>query len=129
MDIVLMADMRKYDLLVNFCIAYKNILRKHRLMSLFNTSKLIQEATGLEINTLATDLVTGIDQLASRVSYNEIDAIIYLRDQDEPDYSIANVLLRACDNMNIPYASNMALAELLVLAIDRGDLAWRELLR
>lgn len=129
MDIVLMADMRKYDLLVNFCIAYKNILRKHRLMSLFNTSKLIQEATGLEINTLATDLVTGIDQLASRVNYNEIDAIIYLRDQDELDYSIANVLFRACDNMNIPYASNMALAELLVLAIDRGDLAWRELLR
>lgn len=129
MDIVLMADMRKYDLLINFCIAYKRILNEHRLISLFNTSHLIKEATSLNINTLATDMDAGIDQLASRVNYNEIDAIIYLRDQDISDYSAPNVLFRACDNKNVPYASNLAMAELLVLAIDRGDLDWRELLR
>lgn len=126
MNIVLMADMRKYDLLVNFCIAYKEILKRHRLTSLFNTSHLIRQHSGLDINTMATDTNSSVEQLAARVNYNEIDAIIYLRDQDIENYSGPNPLFRACDNKNVPYASNLAMAEILILAIDRGDLDWRE---
>ncbi|MDY5836178.1 MAG: methylglyoxal synthase [Eubacteriales bacterium] len=129
MKIVLMADMRKYDLLINFCIAYKQILQRQNLYSMFNTSHLISEATKLEINTMTTYSETNIEQLAARVNYNEIDAIIYLRDQDAPNYSLPNTLLRACDKQNVPYATNLAMAELLILAIDRGDLDWRELVK
>lgn len=129
MNIVLMADSRKNELLINFCIAYKQLLSKHTLISLFNTSQLISEATDLPLIGLSTDLVAGIDQIASRVTYNEIDAIIYLRDQLAPNYNLPNRLFRACDKQNIPLASNLAMAELLILAIDRGDLAWRELIK
>lgn len=129
MNIILMADSRKNDLLVNFCIAYRQILKQHHLISLFNTSRLIQNATRLPVTTLATDSDAGVEQLASRAHYNEIDSVIYLRDPDLKSYDSPNSLLRACDSNNIPFASNIASAEVLVLAIDRGDLDWRELIK
>ncbi|NLZ71074.1 MAG: methylglyoxal synthase [Clostridiaceae bacterium] len=129
MNIVLIADTRKYDLLVNFCIAYNQILEKHRLISLFNISRSIRENTDLTVETLATDISAGIEQLASKATYNEIDAVIYLRDTLLGTYDQPNSLLKSCDANSIPYATNVASAELLVLAIDRGDLDWRELLR
>ena len=78
---------------------------------------------------LAADLVSGLDQLASRAHYNEIDAVIYLRDPLLGEYDRPNSLMKACDTNSIPIATNIATAELLVLAIDRGDLDWRELVR
>lgn len=129
MNIILMADSRKNDLLVNFCIAYRQILKQHHLISLFNTSRLIQNATRLPVTTLATDSDAGVEQLASRAYYNEIDSVIYLRDPELQSYDSPNSLLRACDSNNIPFASNIATAEVLVLAIDRGDLDWRELIK
>lgn len=130
MNIVLMADARKNDLLINFCIAYKQILKKHTLISLFGSSPMIQAATQLPITRLTTEIHASIDQLASRVRYNEIDAVIYLRDMEGPLAAEGeNPLFTACDLHNIPYASNLATAEILILGIDHGDLEWRELLR
>lgn len=129
MNLVLLADHRKNELLVNFCIAYSPILSRHRMVSLFNTARLLRETAKLDIVGLATDLVSSMDQLASRAMYNEIDAVIYLRDPMLEVYDLPNALLRACDTNNIPMATNLATAELLVLALDRGDLDWRELVR
>ncbi|MEF9840585.1 MAG: methylglyoxal synthase, partial [Lachnospiraceae bacterium] len=58
-------------------------------------------------------------------------ALIFLRDplnpkSHEPD---VNDIVRTCDMHNIPIATNLATAELLVHAIDRGDLDWREMYR
>lgn len=129
MNIVLIADTRKYDLLVNFCIAYRQILSKHKLISLFNISRSIRENTDLEVKTLATDISASVEQLASKANYNEIDAVIYIRDPLLKSYDLPNSLLKSCDINNIPFATNIATAEVLVLAIDRGDLDWRELVR
>ncbi len=129
MNIVLIADTRKYDLLVNFCIAYRQILSKHKLISLFNISRSIRENTDLEVKTLATDISASVEQLASKANYNEIDAVIYIRDPLLKSYDLPNSLFKACDINNIPFATNIATAEVLVLAIDRGDLDWRELIR
>jgi methylglyoxal synthase len=35
-------------------------------------------------------------------------------------------LLRLCDVHNVPVATNIATAEALILALERGDLDWRE---
>ena len=129
MNVVLLADNRKNELLVNFCIAYSQILSRHELYSLFNTARLIRDAAKVQVTGLATDLVSGLDQLASRASYNEVDAVIYLRDTLIDEYDQPNALMKACDTNSIPIATNIATAELLVLAIDRGDLDWRELVR
>jgi methylglyoxal synthase len=129
MNIVLMADKRKNELLVNFCIAYRQILSKHSLLSIFNTARLIEQATDLDLIALPTEIDGTIGQLAAKANFNEIDAVIFLRDPSLLTYDSPNQLLRACDTNSIPFATNIATAEILVLAIDRGDLDWRELIR
>ncbi len=128
-NIVLLADNRKNELLVNFCIAYSQILGRHKMYSLINTARLIRDASRLNVVGLSTEIASSLDQLASRAMYNEIDAVVYLRDPLLDAYDAPNSLLRACDTNSIPVATNIATAELLVLAVDRGDLDWRDLVR
>jgi methylglyoxal synthase len=126
-NIVLLADNRKNELLVNFCIAYSQILARQSMFSLLNTARLIRDAAKLDVAGLSTEISGSLDQLASKAMFNEIDAVIYLRDPLLDAYDAPNALLRACDTNSIPVATNLATAEILVLAIDRGDLDWREL--
>ncbi len=128
MNIILLADNRKYDLLVNLCIAYTHIFEKHQLLSLFNIAHLIKEHSGLNIQSINADVAAGGQQLASLANYNEVDAVIYLRDPQAINYASGNDLLRACDINIIPYATNLASAEVLVMGIERGDLDWRTLI-
>jgi len=129
LKIVLLADHRKNELLVNFCIAFMRILEKHELVSVSNTARLVRSASNLDVVGLSADNSAGLEPLASRAMYNEIAAVIYLRDPMLDEYDLPNPLTRACDVNSIPYATNLATAEILVLAIDRGDLDWRKLLR
>lgn len=129
MKIVLLADSRKNELLVNFCIAYRQLLSKHDIYSMQNTAKLLQQSSEIDVFGLSMDYSGGFDQLASRAMFNELDAVIYLRDAQIGMYDQPNALLKACDYNNIPYATNLASAEILILAIDRGDLDWRDLIR
>ena len=128
MRIVLLADKGRTDLLVNFCIAYRNVLSGHELVSLVNTAQLIKDATDIRVFSLSEEMIVALEMLASRVLFNEVDSVIYLQDPKSADYNMTNPLMRACDMNNIPYATNMATAELLILALQRGDLEWRELL-
>ena len=127
MKIVLLAENRKVELLTNFCIAYKNILEKHELISVSHVAPAIKKFAGLNVKGIATDVNAGINQMAARAEYNELDAVIYLKNPQSSTYDAYNFIMKACDKNNIPYASNLASAEILVLAIDRGDLDWREL--
>lgn len=130
MRIVLLADSRKNELLINFCIAYKQLLKRHQLLSTLNLARLLEENVGLNVTGVPSDLVGGLGQITQRVSYNEIDAVIHLRDSKptSTEYmKYSQSLLDICDVNSIPYASNIATAEILILAIDRGDLDWREL--
>lgn len=130
MRIVLLADNRKNELLINFCIAYKQLLKRHQLLSTLNLARLLEENVGLNVTGVPSDLVGGLGQITQRVGYNEIDAVIHLRDtrQQSTEYNkYGRSLLDICDVNTIPYASNIATAEILILAIDRGDLDWREL--
>ena len=130
MRIVLLADNRKNELLIHFCIAYKQLLKRHQLLSTLNLARLLEENVGLNVTGVPSDLVGGLGQITQRVGYNEIDAVIHLRDtrQQSTEYNkYSRSLLDICDVNTIPYASNIATAEILILAIDRGDLDWREL--
>ena len=37
--------------------------------------------------------------------------------------------IRFCDKHNVPIATNLASAEMLIMGLQRGDLDWREMLR
>ncbi|MBP5260841.1 MAG: methylglyoxal synthase [Clostridiales bacterium] len=125
MKIVLIADNRKTELLVNFCIAYKHLLSKHQLIAAYNTAKLLKDSVDLDISGLSVDYESGSEQIASRAGFDEIDAVIYLRDGRSGLNSKNADLLDVCDINNIPYSTNIATAEMLILAIDRGDLDYR----
>lgn len=128
MEIAIIAHDLKKELMTQFCIAYCGILSKHNLCATSITAKYISEATGLEIERLMAGIQGGKQQIASRVSCNEIDVLLYFRDTrphstvDETDVE----LLRLCDHYNIPVATNIATAEAIIIALDRGDLDWRE---
>ena len=129
MEIAIIAHDLKKELMAQFCIAYCGILSKHNICATAVTAKYISEATGLEIEKLLSGTQGGEQQIASRISYNEIDALLYFRDT-RPNAEIPEVeleLLRLCDLYNVPVATNIATAEVLITAIDRGDLDWREI--
>lgn len=127
MEIAIIAHDMKKELMTQFCIAYCGILSKHSLCATNITAKYISEATGLDIERLMTGEQGGEQQIASRISYNEIDLLLYFRDTraDSMLKDSDMELLRMCDMYNIPVATNIATAEVLVCALDRGDLDWR----
>ena len=128
MEIAIIAHDMKKELMTQFCIAYCGILSKHNLFATATTAKYISEATGLHIDRLMSGDRGGEEQIASRVAYNEVDVLLFFRDtRAESNNDIDNELLRMCDLYNIPVATNIATAEVIVTALDRGDLDWREI--
>lgn len=129
MNIGLIAHNAKKKLMQNFCIAYRGILNKHQLYATDTTGRLVEEVTNLNIHKYLAGHLGGIQQLASQIENNNIDLLIFFRDpltpsSHEPD---VNDIVKRCDIYNIPVATNIATAEALILALDRGDLDWREM--
>lgn len=128
MEIAIIANDSKKELMTQFCIAYCGILSKHHLCATGITAKYISEATGLEIEKLLSGEHGGEEQIISRLAYNEIDVLLNFRDT-KPGITfneVENELMRMCDMYNVPVATNIATAEVIILALDRGDLDWRE---
>ena len=127
MEIAMIAHDMKKELMAQFCIAYCGILSKHNLCATSITAKYISEATGLKIERLLTGDQGGEQQIATRVAYDEIDILLCFRDTrpDTPIKEEEEQLLLACDRYNIPVATNIATAEVLITALERGDLDWR----
>ena len=129
MNIALTAHDSKKELMVQFCIAYCGIFSRHNICATGTTGKLVAEATGLEVFRFLSGSQGGDQQIAARIACNEIDLLIFFRDPihtnpNEPDEA---GLLRLCDVHNIPVATNIATAEALVHALERGDLDWRNI--
>ncbi len=130
MYIALIAEDNKKELMAQFCIAYCPILCKHHIYATHITGKYISDATGLEIETLLAGSAGGTEQIASMVSYDEIDLVFYFRNtasDSMPSEAEIN-LLRLCDVYNVPVATNIATAEVLVTALESGSLNWREII-
>ncbi len=131
MNIGLIAHDAKKILMQNFAIAYRGILSKNEIYATGTTGRLIEEVTNLTVHKYLAGHLGGEQQLASQIEHNQIDMVIFLRDplsakSHEPD--VYNVI-HLCDKYNIPFATNLATAELLVKALERGDLEWREATR
>ena len=128
MYIALIAEDNKKELMAQFCIAYCPILCKHHIYATHITGKYISDATGLEIETLLAGSAGGTEQIASMVSYDEIDLVFYFRSTDHAkEHTDAEQdLFRLCDVNNIPLATNIATAEVLIMALDAGSFDWRE---
>ena len=128
MDIAIIASDTKKELMTQFCIAYCGILSKHHVCATDTTGRLVAEATGLPVTLFLSHAHGGSQQIGARIAYNEMDMVLFFVDPN--DSSMEKELLyisRLCDQNNIPFASNVATAEMLVLGMDRGDLDWRNI--
>lgn len=129
MNIALIAHDKKKELMVDFCIAYKGILEKHNLCATGMTGSMIIEATGLNVSKFLAGAQGGDQQIGARIAYNEIDLVLFFRDPltQRPEEPEVSSLFKLCDIHNIPLATNIATAEVLVRGLDRGDLDWRDI--
>lgn len=129
MNIALIANDTKKELMVQFCIAYCGVLSKHNLCATGTTGKMVAEATGLNVQRYLSGSQGGDQQIAARISCNEIDLLLFFRDpiSVKPHEPNDMNLLRLCDVHNIPVATNIATAEALIHALERGDLDWRDI--
>ena len=129
MNIGLIAHDAKKKLMQNFCIAYRGIFSKHNLYATETTGILVENVTNLSIHKYLAGHLGGEQQIGAQIEHNEIDLVIFLRDPltkkaHEPDVAL---IAQLCDEHNIPLATNLATAELLIRALERGDLDWREM--
>ena len=129
MNIALIAHDSKKELMVQFCTAYMRILSQHSLLATGTTGKMVAEATGLTVQRFLSGTHGGDQQIAARIACNEIDLLLFFRDpiSAKPGEPNEMNLLRLCDVHNIPMATNIATAEVLIHGLERGDLAWRDI--
>ncbi|MBQ9561856.1 MAG: methylglyoxal synthase [Lachnospiraceae bacterium] len=123
MKIGLVAHDGKKKLMQNFCIAYRAILSKHVICATGTTGRLIEEATGLTVHKYLSGHLGGEQQMAAQVEHGELDLVIFLRDPDNkhPHETDLKSVIRLCDLYNIPLATNLASAEVLLLALDQNE--------
>ena len=131
MNIGLIAHDNKKKLMENLCIAYRHILCKHDIFATGTTGRLVEEAANLTVHKYLSARLGGEQQMGAQIANNDIDLMIFLRDPVSPhSYEPqVNSILHLCDMHNIPLATNLATAEVMLLALDRGDLDWRNVMK
>ena len=129
MNIALMAHDGKKELMVQFCIAYCGILAEHSIIATSTTGKLVADATGLPIGLYMSGAQGGVQQIGARIKFNEIDLVLFFNDPTDPENAAAvDYICHLCDMRNVPFASNVATAEVLIQGLRRGDFAWRDII-
>ncbi|WP_124727364.1 methylglyoxal synthase [Staphylospora marina] len=128
MNIALIAHDRMKEQMIRFCLAYEPILRRHSLFATGTTGTRVMEATGLNVRRFLSGPLGGDQQIGALVAEDRMDLILFFRDPltaqpHEPDIL---ALLRLADVHDIPVATNLASAEILIRAVERGELSWRE---
>ena len=89
----------------------------------------IEEVTNLSIHKFLAGHLGGDQQLCAQIEHNQIDLVIFLREVENPlaHDSNSDNICNLCDMYNIPLATNLATAELLIKSLERGDMEWREI--
>lgn len=108
LNIALMTDEKKQELMTQFCIAYCGILAKHTLCATNTTGNVIKEATGLDISLFLSHEHGGCPADGTCISYNEIDMVFFFTDPGNPAYEEdLHYICRLCDQNNVPIATNL----------------------
>ena len=127
MNIALLAHDGKKELMVQFCIAYCGILAKHDICATNTTGRMVSEATGLPVTLYLPCAQGGSQQIGARIAYNEIDMVLFFADPKQANQADVVEIANLCDQHLVPFATNVATAEVLIQGLRRGDLDWRDI--
>ena len=122
--IALIAHDKKKNNIIELAKKYKDVLAQHELYATGTTGTLIMGETGLVINRMKSGPLGGDQQIGSMIACSELDLVVFLRDPltaqpHEPDVS---ALLRLCDVVNIPLATNIASAQIMLNALGKAEI-------
>ncbi|MCY7452527.1 methylglyoxal synthase [Bacillus altitudinis] len=128
MNIALIAHDKKKSDMIQFAIAYRDLLADHTLYATGTTGLRVKEATGLPIHRFQSGPLGGDQQIGAMIADNAMDLVLFFRDPltaqpHEPDVS---ALIRLCDVYTIPLATNMGTAEILVRNLNKGTFDFRD---
>jgi methylglyoxal synthase len=111
-------DAKKADI-VSLATDFKDFLATCKLCATGTTGQRIALATGLKIERFLSGPMGGDLQIGARLASGKIDGVIFLRDPmtPQPHEPDINALVRACDVHNVPCATNVASAQLLLQSL------------
>ncbi len=114
--VALIAHDKKKDDLMKFSSQHEDVLKEFNLIATGTTGKILNENTNLKVTRMASGPLGGDQQIGAKVANDELKAVIFLRDPltaqpHEPDVS---ALLRVCDVHNVPLATNLATASMII---------------
>jgi methylglyoxal synthase len=118
-NIALIAHDRMKEPMVQLAREFRTTLERHRLVATGTTGARLASEVGLDVECLLSGQLGGDLQIGARLAMGQIDAVVFLRDPmtaqpHEPDI---NALVRACDVHNVPCASNLAGAHILLRSL------------
>lgn len=128
MRIALIAHDKKKQKMINLAVQFKEVLAKHEIYATGTTGTMVMGETGIKINRMKSGPLGGDQQIGSMIANSELDLVIFLRDPltaqpHEPDVS---ALMRLCDVTNIPLATNISSAEVMLRALEREEIPCRK---
>lgn len=108
-------DGKKADM-VAFATFNRARLSDYDLIATGATGDLLRDKVGLQVESLTPGPHGGDVQIASRIVEGEVDAVIFLVDplDKHPHDPDIQTLLRICNVRNIPLATNIATADVLI---------------
>jgi methylglyoxal synthase len=122
-QLALVAHDRMKDSIVALAREFEPVLRRHVLMATGTTGARLHEALGLDIERLLSGPLGGDLQIGARLAVGQVDALIFLRDPmtPQPHEPDINALIRACDVHDVPCATNLASARILLAYLKGPD--------
>jgi methylglyoxal synthase len=114
--IALIAHDDKKDDMIALVLRYKELLSGEELVATYTTGGTIERESGLPVTKMLSGPLGGDMQIGALIATEQVRAVIFLRDPltahpHEPDIS---ALMKVCDTHNIPLATNIATAELIL---------------
>ena len=116
MHIALIAHDAKKDLMVTLARDFAPFLSRCHVMATGTTGSRLIAEVGLEVERLLSGPLGGDLQIGARLAEGRVDAVIFLRDPmtPQPHEPDINALVRACDVHNVPCATNISTARMIL---------------
>jgi methylglyoxal synthase len=108
-------DGKKADL-VAFATFNRERLRRCHLIATGTTGRLLVEKVGLAVERVESGPHGGDVQIASRIVEGVVDAVLFIVDplDKHPHDPDIQTLMRICNVRNVPLASNIATADIMI---------------
>ncbi len=122
--IALIAHDKKKDDMVVLAADFAKYLRQCTLLATGTTGKRLSEEVGLTVERMLSGPFGGDLQIGAQLAEGKVDCVIFLRDPmtPQPHEPDINALVRCCDVHDVPCATNLSSARLLLLQLEAEQL-------